>query len=166
MKTRVTAKVELVGKDRTPDLEAAVKALASRSVLVGVPEDKTERKSDEINNATLAYIHDNGSPSANIPARPFLDPGVQKAKDRIIVRLKQMGTSVLGGDRQAVERQLNAIGLLAVSAIREKITEGPFIALKPSTIAARKRQGFLGTRPLVRTGQLRNAVNYVLTEKK
>lgn len=143
----------------------AVHALVKKEVLVGVPEEHADRKKEGITNATLAYIHDTGSPAANIPARPFLNPGIQQVKDRIIVRLKQIGQKTLRGNLSSVEEGLNAVGLIAVNSIRAKITSGPFSPLAPSTIRARLRRGRTGIRPLVDTGQLRNAINYVLRNK-
>lgn len=154
--------------DNSKVLDAAIKALTSREVLVGVPDTKAGRrkKKEPINNAALAYIHDKGSPSQNIPPRPFMGPGVQAAKVSITKRMENTGKAALRGDKAAVEKGLNAVGLVAVSGIRGKITSGPFTPLKPATIAARKRRGRTGDKPLIDTGQLRNSISYVIRNKK
>jgi hypothetical protein len=152
--------------DNADKLENSIKRLTGKDVLVGIPEDETQRKeADGITNAMLAYIHDTGSPSQNIPARPFMDPGIKDAKTRIVARLKKMGEDTLDGNTSAVDKGLDAIGLIAVSAIRAKITSGPFAPLSPSTIRARLRRGFTGEKPLIVTAQLRNAINYVVRKK-
>lgn len=137
-------------------------------VLVGVPNDKTERKeadSEGMNNATLAYIHDNGSPAANIPARPFMRPGIEEARDKIVSALRTGAKQALQGKEQGVERALNIAGLTAQSSIRGTINEGIGPELADSTLAARRARGRKGTKPLVDTGQLRNAINYVVRKK-
>jgi hypothetical protein len=152
--------------DNADKLENSIKRLTGKDVLVGIPEDETQREeADGITNAMLAYIHDTGSPSQNIPARPFMDPGIKDAKSRIVARLKKMGEDTLDGNTSAVDKGLDAIGLIAVSAIRAKITSGPFAPLSPSTIRARLRRGFTGEKPLIVTTQLRNAINYVVRKK-
>lgn len=40
-----------------------------------------------------------------------------------------------------------------------------FVPLAPATIKARQRQGFKGTKALIRTGALLNAIQYVVDKK-
>lgn len=150
----------------------ALGKLSSQEVLVGVPNDTTTRKADEedgekppMNNATLAYIHDNGSAAANIPARPFMVPGIQEAKPKMVEYFKDAGKSVLVREAESIDKELHKVGLTAQSAIRAKINEGPPPALADSTLAARARKGRKSKKPLVDTGQLRNSINYVIRKK-
>lgn len=169
--------------------------LAKVEVLVGFPEDTTQRTADSveeqgITNASLAYIHDNGAPEQNIPARPFMVPGIEAAKEKITDKLAQTVKTVSQGKgTDVVEKGLIQAGLIAQSAIRAKITEGIPPPLAPATIRSRRQsrqtksrreseeqymhlegqgidedflQGALGIIPLINTGQLRNAVNFVL----
>lgn len=145
-------------------IERALRNLERKRVLVGVPEDKAARPG-KINNAMLAYIHDNGSPLKGIPPRPFLQPGIKDATEQISAHMKAAGTAALGGDTDTLDRELNATGLIASSSVKNKINEGDFTPLKPATLAARKRRGHTSTKPLVETGQLRNAINYVVESK-
>lgn len=153
--------------DRTGDLAKALKALGSLQVLVGIPSSTAERKPDPadphpLNNAEIGYLMENGSPAANIPARPFLRPGIRGEKAAIVARLKSAGNAALTGDLGAVEKGLTAAGLIAEAAVKAKITDGPFAALAPSTIAKRKARGRSSDKPLIDTGQLRNAVTSVV----
>jgi len=149
--------------DQVSKVLAGVGHLASTRVLVGVPAEKAERKDGEgISNASLAYIHDKGAPEANIPARPFMEPGIQSAKAGIEDGLKKAGEFAFDARPEAVERQFQRVGTIARDAIKMKITDGPFAPLKPATIAARKRRGRTGTKPLIDTGSLRNSINYVV----
>ena len=151
-----------------PTFRASLKNLKS-DVLVGVPSDKAQRKAEEtnepMNNATIAYIQDNGSAAANIPARPFMQPGIEAVKSKIAVSLQHGARGALNGEQEAVEKGLNIAGLAAQASIRGKINEGIPPPLSPRTIAARKSRGRTGVKPLVDTGQLRNAINYVVRKK-
>ena len=54
--------VSVKSKDRMAALTKAIKELAHKEVLVGIPEDKSSRENgrDKINNAELLYIHTHG----------------------------------------------------------------------------------------------------------
>lgn len=155
-----------ITKDNVNALLSNMRAMAERQVLVGVPEDKSKRKADDgINNAALAYIHNNGSPVNNIPARPFMEPGIEKAQPGVITLLRKGAERGLENPN-GVDSALERAGLLAVSKIRGVITsqEG-FEPLSEETLAARKRKGFDGEKALIRTGQLRNSITYVVRKK-
>jgi hypothetical protein len=180
--------------DNSKAISAAIRKLADRRVMVGVPAATAMRQAQpgqpapKINNAELAYIHDHGAPEVNIPARPFLAPGIASVSDKIAAGLQKAGRAALAGDAAAVDRQLNRVGLMAQAAVRAKITDGPFVPLAPATILARLRRGrpgqldpsiygrgaiasdehdaATGMRPLIDTGALRNAINYVIRTVK
>jgi len=173
-------------KDILPEVKVRMSSLTSKEVLVGVPQDKTTRKEDGMTNAALAYIHDNGSPAGNIPARPFMRPGIAEAKSEVIRRMKQGAAKILRGEEGAEDATLMAVGLAAQAKIRAAINAGIPPALADSTLRARirNRKGVKGARaelasrkagnlpsltlakPLVNTGQLRNSINFVIRGKK
>jgi hypothetical protein len=135
--------------DNVAGLMRRVEALTSLEVLVGVPADKTGRREGPITNASLAYIHEFGSPASNIPARPFLRPGVRNAREDIAARMKQGATDVMEG-RDTASKTLNAVGLIARNSVVKAITdpEPPFAPLKPETIRRRLRKTQAGRRKL------------------
>lgn len=171
--------------DKLGDLMKAIRQLRDSEVLVGYPDDNsgqgtagedagpTDRKTIDANgkatppitNAALAYIHDNGSPAMNIPARPFLKPGIKAAGDKIAKRHADAAVAALDGDQQRVEANLQAAGIEAVSSVKQKIRSGPFQELSKRTLAARKRWGVTRTKPLLDTLQMLNATNYVVRTK-
>jgi hypothetical protein len=176
--------------DKLPKLKIAFASLSKQDVLVGVPREDGMRKPEPgelstMTNAMLAYIHDNGSPAANIPARPFMHPGIEAAKARIVTQFKIAGKKALDGDVAAIEQGLNKVGLLAQSSIRNAINEGIPPALATATIKGRIRArtavkgakmelasreagndaGTDNAKPLVATGQMRNAINFILRKK-
>jgi len=171
--------------DKLGDLMKAIRQLRDSEVLVGYPDDNsgqagagenagpTDRKTIEANgtvstpitNAALAYIHNNGMPSQNIPARPFLKPGIRAAGDKIAKRYADAAIAALDGDQQRVEANLQAAGIEAVSSVKQKLRTGPFKPLSKKTLAARKRRGVTRTKPLLDTLQMFNATNYVVRTK-
>jgi len=159
--------VSLSTVDRAPELRRQLRALTASRVFVGFPAGTALRRPDgdeprEVNNAFLGYVHNNGAPEANIPARPFMGPGIANAQGEIVARFNACAQSILRGGPVNIEATLHAVGLIAQNAIRAKISDGPFLPLAPATLAARRRRGRTGTQPLQDTGQMRNAVNYVI----
>jgi phage gpG-like protein len=148
-------------KDRTAKLLKQLSNLAKQQVLVGIPGG-SERSDGELSNAQIGYIQDQGSPAANIPARPFMTPGIEAAQERITAKLQKDSKALLDGDLRTANESLNAAGLIAVSSIQNKITEGDFEPLAASTIAKRKAEGNDSGKPLTVTGQLRNSITYVI----
>ena len=148
--------------DHAGDVLNALGKLATTVTLVGVPEDKTGRDNGEaINNATLGYIHENGSDRAHIPARPFLKPGVEKAKGDIDSHLRAASKAASNGDINNMDREFNKVGQVAVNSIRGMFMPGNnnWPAVKPAT---QKAKGEEKTTTLVDTGQLRKAITHVV----
>lgn len=171
-----------------PKLKTSFAKLSKKDVLVGVPSDTSDRKDSErgMNNATLAYIHNNGSPAAHIPERRFMEPGIESCADRLSGQFKKGAQQVLDGSEDAIEGTLIKAGLIAQASIRNKINEGIPPPLTDATLKARirskkavkgakeeLRSRFEGNepsmefaKPLVHTAQLRNSINFVVRNKK
>lgn len=111
----------------------------------------------------LAAIHEFGSPAANIPERSFIRRTLDAKHDEIQKLLKQSAKAVVHG-KTSLGRALNILGQWAVREIKRTITRGPGIPppLKPATIARKTVNGKRGERPLVDTGQLKNAITHVV----
>lgn len=158
MKTGLQAIVDNVAR-----FADGIEKLANTRVMVGVPAEKGSRNDAQpINNAALAYIHENGAPEAGIPARPFLKPGIDDKKSEIAAALEKTGKAAMDGKPEAVDRGFHVAGLIGQNAVRAKINTGPFQPLAESTLAARRARGRTGTKPLIDTGQLRNSLTYVI----
>jgi len=155
--------------DKSAKVLKAFRDLESTAVLVGVPAEKAPRTASEakargiaISNVALAYIHNFGSPAANIPARPFMQPGILDARVPIIHYFEMAGKAAFEGRPEVVISNLMAAGMAAAISIKKKISSNIPPPLAASTLAARRRRGRTGTRTLVDTGQLRNAITFVL----
>ncbi len=159
-----------VTKDKVANVLAGLKSLAKSEVLVGIPSSTAERQPDPsephpLNNAEIGYLMENGSPATNTPARPWLEPGVANEKPGIVKVLRKGADEVLSGHRDAAVKSLVAAGLLGERGAKRKITDGPFAPLAPSTIAKRKARGRTSEKPLIDSGQMRNAVTSVIRPK-
>lgn len=180
-----------ITKDELPRLLASVKQLTKRRVLVGISDITAQREPNpddptaDLNNAEIGYIHEFGAPEENIPARPFLMPGIMDARDKIIARLRKAGEAALAGKTVDIDRALTACGLETVDAVKNKIETGPFAPLAEITVRrrltrtaaykaatpqrkAKLMQAFLGgvNKPLIDTGALRDSITFVLRDKK
>ncbi|MET3654086.1 hypothetical protein [Dyella japonica] len=153
-------------KDNVSVVLRSIQQLASNEVLIGIPASTTERQDGEpINNATIGYIQETGSPVNNLPARPFLVPGVESAQKAATDELKKGASDAMDGNAQAADKALHRAGIVASNAVKAKINSGIAPELAHSTLAARRRRGRTGTTPLIDTGSLRNAITYVLRKK-
>jgi hypothetical protein len=167
--------------DKMAEIVEAMNSLVKKAVLVGIPADNNERNDDApMDNATLGYLHETGSPAANIPARPFLLPGVANAQERFEPYLQKAADAALEGKPRRVDDHLASAGIIASQAAKTELTNGDHAPLAISTLRARARKGRKGAaqelasraagnapdnnnaRPLIDTGQMRNAITYVL----
>jgi len=148
----------------------SIENLTKSNVLVGIPEENAGRTGEQtVNNAFLGYIHENGAPEVNIPPRPFLVPGIYNAKESIVNYMKQAGVAALDGNDGRSNRALHAAGMSAASSVKLKIQQGPFQALKKSTITARKNRKIAprdSDQPLQDTLQLLKSVTYVIENEE
>ena len=170
MKLSVNIKVSV---DNSRLLTAAMQTLEQNQVLVGIPAEKAPRTSEEakamgakMNNAAIAYVHNFGNPALNIPQRQFLEPGIKDANAGIVVRMTKAAQGALDGQPDVVMNNLNAVGIIAASSVKMKISSNIPPPLAASTLAARRRRGRTGTRTLIDTGQLRNSISYVIRPKR
>jgi len=157
-------------KDSMDSLRKSIEALSKKRVLVGIPSEESTRVNNDgsvspINNAALGYIQEHGSPANNIPARPFLVPGVQGSRETTDSMLGKAGAKMLVGDESGCDMELDKAGLTAASSVKKKMSGGPFQKLADSTLAARARRGVTRTTPLVDTANLQAHITYVKRTK-
>lgn len=154
-----------VTRDNSKNILATIRDMLNKRVMVGIPESENGRNDGSIGNAALGMIHENGSGIRNIPARPFLKPGVAAVSDKCANLLKTAAQNAFD-DKNAIDKGLNAVGLVAQASVKKRIvSQEGFTPLKAATIAARKRKGKQGEKALIRTGQLLNSITYVVREK-
>ena len=171
--------------DKTSKIFQALDFLTKKDVLIGVPQEKSSREGQKITNAELAYIHSNGSPIRNIPARPFLEPSIQQpdTKEKIQKEFKQAINEVLQGNKDNIEKHLQRAGIIASGAAKNWFTnpENNWSPLAQSTLKAKIRKFKKNHKtkykkliseglepeftPLIDTGELRKSITYVIRDK-
>lgn len=178
--------------DNLKSIIDAINKLTKKDVLVGIPDSAPERTDTPITNAQIGYVMETGSPAHNVPARPFLVPGVADVQDQCADRLGKAADAALDGNTSGAERQMTAAGLIAESSVKRKIGSNIPPALSPETIKNRHRarqtssrrsgeEAYLksvasgtdpaqaqtesGIIPLINTGALRNSITHVVRDK-
>lgn len=136
-----------------------LKKVMEREILIGIPMQKSMRKGDVINNASLLFIHTNGSPARGIPPRPVIEPALEYNKDRIAAQLRNMLRAAASGDEAKVKMYQQRVGLAGQNAARGWFTNpaNHWAPNSPLTIALKG-----SSRPLIDTGNLRKSIIYVL----
>lgn len=160
-----------ITEDRTDEFNAIIKRFRRDDVLVGIPQQDTTREpaenadgvQSEINNATLLAINEFGSPAQNIPARPVMAIGIRAAQKEIAEQFKQAMLGAFKTGISALSTYYNRAGIIASTSIKKTINAQEGIK-EPSeaTLETRRAQGFKGTKALIVTGQMRNAITYVV----
>lgn len=154
-----------IRSDNAAAVLASLKAIASKDVLVGIPEEKSERDDVPFGNAGIGYINEKGSPAQNIPARPHLVPGVRSVDEQTLPHLRAAAQAAMSGNTAAAEMELNRAGALAANGVKRFMTITGFTPLADRTINARLARGRTGDKPLIDTGQYRRAITYVVRDK-
>lgn len=153
-----------VTSDFTEDFNRIVKRFKRDAVLVGIPEETAHREANApINNATLLAINNFGSPANNIPARPVMSIGIREAQEDIAKEFKNAAVAALSDGVGGLSAAYNRAGIVASNSIKKVINsqqdiDGP----SEATLEARKARGFKGIKSLIVTGQMRNAITYVV----
>ena len=158
----------------TKALNDALKSLAKKACYVGIANgsDGDKRSDGGPDNHLLGFVHENGSPSANIPPRPFLVPGVKSYQAEIVKSLSEAMKLALKDDSKGCDEVLERTAIKTADAVKNYMQTADFTPLKPQTIANRNRsrmtkgkrdeeinQDVSKIRPLINTGSLRNAID-------
>jgi hypothetical protein len=107
--------------------------------------------------AEIGMIHEFGAPKAHIPARPFIKQTFVNHRGDLVALQRKLAAAIMTG-RIDEKRAMGLLGAWAAGAIKATITrDGNFAPLAPSTIAAKS-----SSKPLVETGQMANAITFVV----
>ncbi len=172
--------------ERGPGVEKIKKdmaALMGMDVLVGIPQEKISRRGkDRVNNAELLYIHTHGSPLRGISARPSIEPSIEAPdnKEKLGEQLGVAAKLVLSGRPEQARQQLKKVGALGRDIAKGWFTDprnnwppnSPATVarktarLSPKQIQEAHEAGDPLSRVLIDSGQMRNALTYVVREDK
>jgi hypothetical protein len=151
----------------------AIDFIKNNSQLVGIPQNKASREKDgnqkasAVTNAELLYIHTNGSPARNIPARPVIEPAIENSVDKLVKRMKIVFQMLLDGNITGATLELDKTGMYAQNIVRNWFVDplNHWAPNSPSVIAAKRRKGATDPKPLIDTGELRKSITYVIRRK-
>lgn len=129
-----------------------------KSVYVGLVGPTATALHPDGNGLTVAEVGAlNYYGHGHVPARPFLDVGLQRGADKMAAVQEAAARAVAEG-RRTVDQALNAVGLVAQGVIQEAIADGAVPPPNaPSTIKAKK-----SSKPLVDSGVLRQSITFVV----
>lgn len=191
----VKGKVTVTSKGDPSILKKIMADIGNLEVYVGVPEEDASRGNEQINNAELVYIHthgirepsmrddmqpamesgkpyskayemyiqSHGSPLWQSPPRPIIEPAIEKNKEDIADKLKPAMQAALSGDSQGAQDGLEKAGMFAANKVKAYFVDpgNGWPANSPATIKAKGSD-----RPMIDTGALRQAITYVVGDKK
>ena len=155
------------------DLLQAFQFLKTQMVCVGIPEGSGDSHG-KITNVQLAYIHSQGSPRMHIPARPFLEPGIEDQKEAIAAEMRAAALAACEGDTGSAMAHLDAAGQAGENGAKDRFGTGapntPItvnggwmrnpVSGKPVYV-----KGKGSAAPLIDTGSLRKSITHVIREK-
>lgn len=124
---------------KTIDVFRSINYLKNRNILVGIPSfsAKNSRDDTKLTNAQIGYINEFGSPAKNIPARPFLRPGVKEQQPEISKKFKAAGRAATKGDIAEIEKIYQGLALTVPAGVQEYILRGLQPPLANITLAQR-----------------------------
>lgn len=160
-----TKVIQLV--DNMDGLTGALEFMRKNYVLVGIPQKETSREGEPVTNAELLFIHSNGSPINNIPARPVIEPAIMDDSDRLADMLKTAARIYLTGNESGALAQLELTGTQAQNVSRAWFTN-PKNNWPENTEAVKeqkRKKNATEPRPLIDTDELRRSIIYVVVNE-
>lgn len=161
-----------VTSDFTKQFNETIARFKKDAVLVGIPEDdngrdETERgQASDFGNAAILALNHFGSEEAHIPPSPVLSRGIKNAQDELSQEFKKAAQGALSAGASALEVHYERAGTIAANACKKVINDQDGLkAPAEATLKARKyltQSGFKGEKRLLVTGQVRNAITYVV----
>lgn len=156
----VIGEISVTESGELESFHKAIKHLGEMKAYVGVPEKAASRPNEEINNAELMYLHTNGSPLQNIPARPVIEPAIEADdnKKMIVDELEKCANAELDGRIDDAVAFLQRAGTVGANAAKRWFRD-PRNGWPPNAPMTIAKKG--SDRPLIDTGELRRSITHV-----
>jgi hypothetical protein len=147
-------------------IEKAVAQLNRTRLLVGIPsgsrrDPEPGEKGTPPSNGVIGYLMEFGEPEMNLPARPFLRPGVRAALPEIRKGMLRAATGALSGKPSEIKDGFDQAGLMAVDSVQRTMIAGGFAPLSDRTIEARARRRNPETGKLFQDGRSKDARSFL-----
>jgi hypothetical protein len=155
------------GNAKFERIKQAFKDLRNIDVLIGIPQAEDSR-AGEVGNAELLFIHTNGSPLRNIPARPVIEPALEDDAPVITDILAEATKAMLEGNEDKAFTLLEKAGLEGQGASQDWFDnpKNGWAPNSPTVIAAKLKKGGTEPKPLIDTGEMRKSITYVVRKGK
>lgn len=153
----------ITSTDNFGKLMKAMNFMLENEVYVGISDETTAReKVEPVTNAELLFIHTNGSPVNNIPARPVIEPAIEDDKDRLAKMMDSAFNTAIKGNELEALRKLKLAGMRAQNVCRAWFTnpKNGWAPNSPSVSARKRSKGSTEPKPLIDTGELRKSITY------
>lgn len=152
--------------DKAGKLIKGINYTKDNYLLIGIPQKKTTRENEAITNAELLFIHTNGSPINNVPARPVIEPALEDDMERLTSMLKDFANEAIEGNFEEAQKQLERTGMRAQNVCRNWFTnaDNNWPENAPSVRERKIKKGSTEPRPLIDTGELRKSIIYVVVK--
>ena len=178
MPDEINVSVESKVKSADPEaIKAAVSAFERMQLYVGIPEENAGGGNGGLNNVQLAYLHSQGSPVNNIPARPFIEPAIEQKDvlEKIADQFAAAFDAAFRADIGQIRTELEKAGIYGSNAVKQYMGSGALAPNAPITVEGgwmRNKvsgkpvyiKGKHSAAPLIDTGSLRSSVTYVIKE--
>ena len=138
-------------------LRKELKAYVGNShVTIGIHEGAQQPESGDLTMAQLGAVQHFGTEDGHIPARRWLDVGVESGTQDILDTIRSAA-----GRGLPLDTVMEQVGVVAAGAVQEFITDLRTPPNAPSTITKKGSDN-----PLIDTGAMRQSVTYALTREK
>lgn len=157
------------------DIRRAVAFFRSHKCYVGIPGATGSRSSKAITNVELAFIHSKGSPRLRIPARPFIEPALEKAEtqEKIMRHMKAAVIAAVDGDEGGALDEMHEAGIAGENAAKDYIGSGNHTPNSGFTLTGGWSRNRISGKPfyakpkksavpLIDTGSLRSSITHVI----
>lgn len=116
---------KIISRSNFDKLLQGLRDIRGYIAVVGIPEERSSRSDEEVNNAELLYIHTNGSPIRRIPARPVIEPAIEErgTKEKILEELKAAGKDALLSKMVEARKHLMIAGQIGENAAKAWFTD-------------------------------------------
>lgn len=157
-------------KRQGPGVKILEKALKISGMKTRVGYFQGAKYQDGTSVAYVATIQEYGSPKEGIPPRSFMRTTIAE-KENEWAKLTKSGAKAMVNGNASPRMVMEGLGLAASGDIRKKISEINSPALKPATIANKKRKLAKGkkvgslTKPLVETSLMLTALTSEVKSK-
>lgn len=149
------------GKDI--DFVKIISDLENNEIVVGIPDANAGREGGAISDASLLFIHTNGSPVRGIPPRPVIEPAIEQDHvfQGICELMSNAALQLIEGNEGAMLSGLEEAGEYALAAVKAYFNEANGWAPNKETTIRRKGS----SAPLIDTGSMRGAITFQVRKK-